>query len=603
MTPEQRRRATEFLERLLAEPKLRADFRRQPVTTCRAFALDEFADELERAVRGTETLEQRESRSGMAGVMIAVAAEGVGLAELLARHATEMGEAAAATASGLIEQIDGTDTATAPQAHAPAGGSRPDPATSPIAAGPVSSTAADPTGLPATRAPGTRGSPIQAAGAGVPVPVDPAGLPPAIAQPAAPEAPPSAHDEGQPAADPEPAGADAAAQQMPQRSERQTRQAAPQTTAAEGIMRPGQLAEAVLEQASHTADGYPGDVASKEQIAAWMARRATAAGMPEELPVMGALVESGLANLPGGDRDSVGFFQMRLGIWNRGEYRGYPSDPERQLRWFLDRARAVKASRIAAGDVEFGRDPGSWGAWVADVEGPAEAYRGRYQEQLETARALLASAAPPPGADPPAVNTGRPEPGAPQPVSAGALAADVQAIDPTAVVDSTGEQAVALAKRYLGDAYVWGGASPQTGFDCSGLVQYVYGQAGVQLPRVTHEQFVVGQAVDRSALRTGDIVFFREPDGYIGHEGLYLGAGRFLHAPHTGDVVKISSLDEPYFDESFAGARRVGDAAADDVIQHIDMMRRTAGELVATREHDARVLPVLDPAAPRPGTR
>jgi cell wall-associated NlpC family hydrolase len=119
------------------------------------------------------------------------------------------------------------------------------------------------------------------------------------------------------------------------------------------------------------------------------------------------------------------------------------------------------------------------------------------------------------------------------------------------------QQALSVASQYLGTPYKWGGSSPATGFDCSGLVQYAYGQAGVSLPRVAADQFNVGTPVDRQSLQPGDIVFFRDPSGYIHHEGIYVGGGRFMHAPHTGDVVKISSLSDPYYAEQFAGGRRV----------------------------------------------
>jgi cell wall-associated NlpC family hydrolase len=135
---------------------------------------------------------------------------------------------------------------------------------------------------------------------------------------------------------------------------------------------------------------YPGDGATKEQFAAWLAARAQEAGLPPELPVMAALVESGLANLSGGHADSVGFFQMRVGIWDQGAYAGYPKDPELQAKWFIDHALEVKKARIAAGDANFGKDPSAWGNWIADIERPAEQYRGRYQLRLEEARGLLA---------------------------------------------------------------------------------------------------------------------------------------------------------------------------------------------------------------------
>jgi hypothetical protein len=134
---------------------------------------------------------------------------------------------------------------------------------------------------------------------------------------------------------------------------------------------------------------YPGDDASKAQLAKWLAKQAEKAGLPPELPVMASLVESGVKNLNYGDRDSVGFFQMRTEIWNSGPYAGYPERPELQAKWFIDNALAVKRKRIAAGDVNFGKDPSKWGEWIADVERPAEQYRGRYQLRLDEARSLL----------------------------------------------------------------------------------------------------------------------------------------------------------------------------------------------------------------------
>jgi hypothetical protein len=134
--------------------------------------------------------------------------------------------------------------------------------------------------------------------------------------------------------------------------------------------------------------------AGQVAIAHWMAQGARDAGLPGELPVMAALTESGLRNLAYGDRDSVGYFQMRRGIWDSGAYAGYLARPELQLRWFLDHALAIRAARLAAGDAAFGADPAGWGIWVAEVERPAEPYRGRYQGQLDAARTLLAAPAP-----------------------------------------------------------------------------------------------------------------------------------------------------------------------------------------------------------------
>jgi hypothetical protein len=134
---------------------------------------------------------------------------------------------------------------------------------------------------------------------------------------------------------------------------------------------------------------YPGDGAPKEQVAVWMARMAQAAGLPPELPVMAALVESGLSNLDHGHADSLGFFQMRTSVWNQGEYAGYPESPELQVKWFIDQATALKRRRLDEGLTTFGTDPAGYGEWIADVERPAEQYRGRYQGRLEQARELL----------------------------------------------------------------------------------------------------------------------------------------------------------------------------------------------------------------------
>jgi peptidoglycan DL-endopeptidase CwlO len=110
---------------------------------------------------------------------------------------------------------------------------------------------------------------------------------------------------------------------------------------------------------------------------------------------------------------------------------------------------------------------------------------------------------------------------------------------------------VGIAMRYLGTPYVWGGASP-SGFDCSGFVMYVYAQIGVSLPHSSYAQYGYGSPVSRSQLQPGDLVFF---DG-LGHVGIYVGGGSFIHSPHTGDVVKISSLSG-WYSSTFVGGRRL----------------------------------------------
>jgi len=99
---------------------------------------------------------------------------------------------------------------------------------------------------------------------------------------------------------------------------------------------------------------------------------------------------------------------------------------------------------------------------------------------------------------------------------------------------------------------VWGGSS-QSGFDCSGLVMYSYAQVGVSLPHSSYAQYGMGVGVPRDQLQPGDLVFF---DG-LGHVGLYIGGGLFVHAPHTGTVVQVSSLDSGWYAATYVGARRI----------------------------------------------
>jgi cell wall-associated NlpC family hydrolase len=115
----------------------------------------------------------------------------------------------------------------------------------------------------------------------------------------------------------------------------------------------------------------------------------------------------------------------------------------------------------------------------------------------------------------------------------------------------THSSVVAIAEHYLGTPYVWGGASP-SGFDCSGLVMYVFAQVGVSLPHSSYAQYGMGSPVSRDQLQPGDLVFF---DG-LGHVGIYVGGGSFIHAPHTGDVVKISPMTG-WYAATFVGARRL----------------------------------------------
>lgn len=113
-------------------------------------------------------------------------------------------------------------------------------------------------------------------------------------------------------------------------------------------------------------------------------------------------------------------------------------------------------------------------------------------------------------------------------------------------------QAVETAKKYLGVPYVWGGTSPR-GFDCSGLVQYVYAQLGISISRTASSQAREGVYVDRANLTYGDLVFFAR-GGYVHHVGMYIGDGKMIHAPHSGDVVRIVDLSSH---KNYYTARRI----------------------------------------------
>jgi cell wall-associated NlpC family hydrolase len=120
-----------------------------------------------------------------------------------------------------------------------------------------------------------------------------------------------------------------------------------------------------------------------------------------------------------------------------------------------------------------------------------------------------------------------------------------------------GSRAVKVARGLLGVTYRWGGASPASGFDCSGLTYYVYKRLGVELPHSAAAQFGSGLPVPRSRLRPGDLLFFSG----LGHVGMYVGGGRMIHSPESGDVVRIVRLGVDY-GGTLIGARRIVDAHA-----------------------------------------
>jgi cell wall-associated NlpC family hydrolase len=118
---------------------------------------------------------------------------------------------------------------------------------------------------------------------------------------------------------------------------------------------------------------------------------------------------------------------------------------------------------------------------------------------------------------------------------------------------SVGERAARIALKAVGVPYRWGGASPASGFDCSGLVYWAYGRLGINLPHSSYALYGRGHSVRRSRMKPGDLVFFSG----LGHVGMYVGRGHMVHAPHSGSTVQVVTLGGPYYGSRLVGARRI----------------------------------------------
>jgi cell wall-associated NlpC family hydrolase len=116
-----------------------------------------------------------------------------------------------------------------------------------------------------------------------------------------------------------------------------------------------------------------------------------------------------------------------------------------------------------------------------------------------------------------------------------------------------GNRIVNTAERYIGVNYRRGGISP-AGFDCSGLVMYVYKKHGIVLPRTALQQFRAGKRINSKNAEPGDLLFFRTAGRRINHVGIYAGKGRFIHAPSSGKKVSFAMVDNPYWRKKYAGA-------------------------------------------------
>jgi cell wall-associated NlpC family hydrolase len=116
-----------------------------------------------------------------------------------------------------------------------------------------------------------------------------------------------------------------------------------------------------------------------------------------------------------------------------------------------------------------------------------------------------------------------------------------------------GQRAARIAVKAVGVPYRWGGSSPSTGFDCSGLVSWAYGRLGVMLPHSSYALYDTGRAVPLARLRAGDLLFFSG----LGHVGLYVGRGQMVHAPQSGRLVEVVRLGRSGYGSRLVGARRI----------------------------------------------
>ena len=132
---------------------------------------------------------------------------------------------------------------------------------------------------------------------------------------------------------------------------------------------------------------------------------------------------------------------------------------------------------------------------------------------------------------------------------------------PAARIEKSGRgdlrsELVRTARRFIGVPYRWGGTDKANGFDCSGLTMVCYRLSGLNLPRNSRKQYRAGRWVPKARLRQGDLVFFATGGGKrVSHVGMYIGDGRFIHAPRTGKTVRIEKLSNPYFTRTYMGGR------------------------------------------------
>ena len=547
MKTEEHERAAELIAMLLRDPAARASFRRNPADVCRAHGLEDVAAELAGRDGALQSLDVRESRSSVAGVLIAAAAEGAAFFAFMDDAHAEGGlspdvarvvaltrphmPAVIPDGSGGSGSGGGGAADVVAQADAPAAGATPDQVAMPAAA---------PDPLPA-----------DAAGQGAATP-EPAVVE-AAAAPVAPPPPDLLHDQRLTLSD-------SAAQGLAE--------IGPSSRTSEILT--SLVARHTLELGTVNPDGSfiitmvdgapvgPANIAARDlaqELAALDPRiKPTAIGTPWSL-TDGKPGEANVNPFYTGDEHQhhilIGYGEPPP---KPAPVIAAPAAPDPAPAPAVVSTPAVTPDPVATPALATGSAqqvaaasgaPGATGAFAA-------------VGQQGGAGTLSVAAVGSRG------GSGSPEPAGD---NAGLVKAAVLDLPPGVDATPAGPKAMAAlaeARKYLGTPYLWGGSKPSTGFDCSGLMQWAYHEAGISIGRVTTQQIHDGVAVDRAHLRAGDMVFFQDSKGYVHHVGMYIGNDKFLHAPHTGDVVKISSLNDSYYAHQFAGGRRVDTGAPVD---------------------------------------
>jgi cell wall-associated NlpC family hydrolase len=222
----------------------------------------------------------------------------------------------------------------------------------------------------------------------------------------------------------------------------------------------------------------------------------------------------------------------------QGEVTQLRAQEQHEQRVLAAQARA----RLAAAQAAAEREAAARAQAAKDRAAEAKAATAPVPAPAATPTTTAAEAPPTTTTVPPVTTAPDPTTTAPAPAPAPPAVSSAGAGHP---------EAAAIALRYLGIKYTWGGSTPAGGFDCSGLVMYVYAQLGISLPHYAAAQFGMGTPVARSDLQPGDLVFFDN----LNHVGIYIGGGQMVHAPQTGDVVKITPLSQ--FGAGYVGARRI----------------------------------------------